>query len=85
MPSASQEIDDEQWNSCETKEGNSLRDEIAALEDDALAADGDASDGEYPSRAARHQPARGARRRLLDARRGAASYRHTRWTSGHTY
>ena len=38
--------DDDAWNSCESKEGNSLRDEIATFADRALAAD-DAGEGEY--------------------------------------
>ena len=47
---SSDSSDDDAWNSCESKEGHSLRDEIATFADRAMAADDDAGDGEYPSR-----------------------------------
>ena len=45
---SSDSSDDDAWNSCESKEGHSLRDEIATFADRAMAADDDAGDGEYP-------------------------------------
>ena len=45
---SSDSSDDDAWNSCESKEGHSLRDEIATFADRAIAADDDAGEGEYP-------------------------------------
>ena len=45
---SSDSSDDDAWNSCESKEGHSLRDEIATFADRAIAADDDAGEEDPP-------------------------------------